>query len=377
MKKGLLLSLCCLNLITANLNAEEVVGLEEDINITKISSKTDSRKDDNVQFSLEFGVKTDFWEPGLSKEEGGEELLKYDTEGLYLGYAKFKTKIYDTDVLTLEKFGTLKSSDTQSKLLNAYENDRKKDSSFQGYRASIQVMKILNYLFDTNVLDGLEYSYTTRNFMGSATLGKDSIYWFGNNPGNINTDYLEYEKDKVISFQTKFINQELLYRFGNLFDRGGDNPDGNSMRGILGVYYENWEKPTYIGNTFNGNPVLFDGKYKSTGALVGFELGSKTFNFGLKWYIGIDNEFQLANNYSASDDFDRTLGMQKADIYFIKKYPKIYSTDYFDVGFLIKGNYIYSVVTNGSSFHQKGTPEPEKKDAETLYGIGLAFDVTF
>lgn len=333
----------------------------------------DSRKDDDVQFVFEVGAKTNFWDPGLSKEQGGEELLKYDTEGLYLGYAKFKTKIYGTDVFSLEKFGTLKSSDTQSKLLNAYKDDRKKDSMFQGYRASIQVMKILNYLFDTNVLDGLEYNYTTQNFIGSATLDKNSIYWFGNNPGNINSDYLEYEKGKIISFQTKFINQELLYKFGNLFNES----NGSSIKGMLGIYYDNWEKPTNIGSTFNGNPVLFDGKYKSKGTLVGFEAGSETFNFGLKWYIGIDNEFQLANNYSASDAFDRTLGMQKADIFFIKKYPKIYSTDYFDVGFLVKGNYTYSLLTNGSSFHQEGTPEAEKKDAETLYGIGLAFDVTF
>ena len=354
------------------LNAEEVVGLTEDSNLRQALAKPEAIEDHDVKFALELGAKTNFWEPGLSKEQGGGELLKYDTEGLYLGFTKFKTKIYGTDVLTLEKLETLKSSNNQSKLLSAYKDDRKKDSSFQGYRASIQVLKILNYLFDMDILDGLEYSYTTRNFIGSATLVKDSIYWFGDVPGSINTDYVELKKDKVMSFQTKFINQELLYKFGNLFE---DN--NSSVRFMLGIYHDNWEKLTYIGNRFQGKPVLFDGKYGSSGALLGLELGSTTFDFGLKWYIGIDNKFDLTNDYSAKDEFDRSLGMQKAEIYIIKKYPKIYSTNYFDIGFLIQGNYLYSAITNGSSFHQKGTPEPEKKDAESLYGIGLAFDITF
>ena len=367
------------------LNADEVVSLTEDSNLTQALAKPESIENHDVQFALEIGATTDFWEPGLSKEQGGEKLLKYDTEGLYLGYAKFKTKIYGTDVLTLEKFGTLKSSDTQSKLLNAYTEDRKKDSSFQGYRASIQVMKIFNYLFDTNVLDGFEYSYTTRNFLGSATLGKDSIYWFGNNPGNINTDYLEYEKDKVISFQTKFINQELFYKFLNVFDSEEDIDDESGATIMLGIYDSKWEKPTYIGTTFNDKPVLFDGRYKSTGVLLGIEGKRKIVKYGFdmyyksgfKLYYGIDNEFQLANNYSASDVFDRTLGMEKGDLYIIIGFPKIYSTDYFDVGFSIKGNSSYSNVTSGSSIHKKGTPEPEEKDAEQLYDIGLVFDITF
>jgi len=100
--------------------------------------------------------------------------MNCETEGLYLGYGKLKLKLYDSDVFTLEKYGTLTSGENQSELLAEYKDDKKHDSALDGIRVSIQLMQIINYLFDKEWLTGLNYEYNTKNFIGDATLEQNS-----------------------------------------------------------------------------------------------------------------------------------------------------------------------------------------------------------
>jgi hypothetical protein len=356
MKKGLLLSLCCFNLITANLNADEVVDLEEDINITKIASSTDSRKDDDVQFALEIGAKTDIWNPGLS-EEDGQYLLKYDTEGLYLGYATLKTKIHNTDVFTFEKFSTLASSNNQKELLSEYKNDKKRESSIDGYKFSIHLMKILDYWFDSDFLTGLEYRYKTRNFIGEAELQRNALYWFGKEPGVLEEDYFSYKEGSKLSFKTKFTDNRLVY---------------NVMRGALslGVFDTKWSKPTSIGEySESGDSIIFPAKYEVRGISLGIAYREKNRFGGLFegksiFDYGIDSSIYINDNKKVDDIELMTFGVDL--IYII---PKIYSSRYLNLDFIIKGGY-----------HQTKASQDEASnivDKETLYSVQTALEFTF
>jgi len=370
MKKGLLLSLYCFNLITVNLNAKEVVGLKEDINITKVSSKTDSRKDDDVKFALEFGAKADFWEPGLSKKEG-QDLLKYDTKGLYLGYASLKTKIYNTDVFTLEKFGTLTSSDNQKALLEEYKSDKKKESSIDGYTISLHLMKIINYWLDTDFLSGLEYRYKTRNFIGKAELQHDALYWFGKSPGFPDIDFSSYNKGSLLSFKTKFTDHRLVYTLREL-----DNQYDIDMDVTFGVFDSKWSKPTYIGlNTKeNGEPIIFPADYRMKGLTVAFDMTFDNLGVDLYFDIGIDNTFNLADRVDAEQfvkDNDMGLSMSIIGAKMDYKIPDIYSNRYLNINLILLGD-VYLTYMNATN-----STYTMKLDAETLYSIQTALEFTF
>jgi len=376
MKKRILL-LCCLSLMSINLNAEDVVGLEENMNISKVSHKVESRKDDDVQFALELGAKTDFWNPGLPKEEGGEELLKYDTEGLYLGYATFKTKIYGTDVLTFEKFGTLKSSDNQDQLLEQYKDNRKKDTSFQGYKASIEIMKIVNYLFDTKILEGLGYQYTNRNFISTAMANKDSVYWFGSNPGLITQDYINLTKGNKISFATTFRNHELFYKFRKyrheFLNSKVDSSNKDSQYFMFGFFDKEWEKPTYLGTYYNSNPLIFDATYKSRGILLGLGIESSSFDVELKYSKGLNDDIQLSNLGSANNYINGKTSMDEVEFSLLKRFPDIYTSNYYDIDLILNGNALYTDIKQETSSNQKGVDV----DAETIYSVGVSFEIIF
>ena len=369
MKKRLLLSLCVSSLITMNLNAEEVVNLSEDSKLTQALAKPEAIENHDVQFSLEVGSKIDFWDPGLSKEDG-QDLLDYDTEGLFLGYATLKTKIYGTDVFTLEKFSTLLSSPEQKELLSEYKADRKEGSSLDGYKVSIQLMKVLNYLFDTNILNGLEYKYQTRNFIGEAKLADNALYWFGTSPGLLDIDYNQFQKGSKLSFQTKFTDSRILYNF--------TSKDVEGMSLYIGAFHSEWSKPAYIGTTSREKnlPLIFPAKYEITGASIGLKSEGDGLNFNVYLDYGIDNNMILNNGRNFKD----TLNEEDSDLVMVSygldvdyTFPNIYSSHYFNLDFIISGN----VYSSNMQANPEGENNSEIFDEELLYGINAAFEVRF
>ena len=405
MKKRIRLSLCCLSLMSLNLNAQGVslggsINRSQNFNYGAImqsvqhstntnsgggllnslfdddsqkddesSSKTDSVKEDDVQFVLELGAKTDFWEPGLSKKDG-QDLLKYDAEGLYLGYATFKTKIKDTDVFTFEKFGTLTSSSNQKVLLEEYKSDKKKESSIDGYKMSIHLMKILNYWFDSNFLNGLEYRYKTRNFIGEAKLQHDALYWFGKSSGLPNIDFFSYKKDSTLSFKTKFTDHRLVYT-----SKKRANQYNMDIDVTFGAFDSKWSKPTYIGvDTKNGDPVIFPANYRTRGLTLGLDMTFDNLGFDVYLDYGIDNKFDLADGVDAEqfikdDDMDLTMYTAGAKIKYV--IPNIYSNSYLNLNFILSGDVYrtYIDATNGAY--------TMKLDEETLYSVQTALEFTF
>lgn len=363
MKKALLLSLCFSGFMSANLNAEEVVSLEEDININKELSETDSVEDHDIKFALEIGAKIDFWEPGMSKKDG-QAVFKYDAEGLYLGYATLKTKIYDTDVFTLEKFSTLTSSDSQEELLSEYNYDKKQKSSVDGYKMSIHLMKILGYLFDSDFLSGLEYRYQTRNFIGEAELQYDALYWYG--PHVVNLDVITHNKGSMVNFTTKFIEQKLLYTWDY-------TEDNSHYFQSFGVFDSKWSKPVYLG-TINqyGIPIIFPANYEIQGLTASAGLKSESFGFDIYCDYGLNNKLEGVKGTSIEDSKDMELEMYTLGATMEYRVPDIYSSSYLNIDFILSGD-VYSTTISLDDDKDNNF----KIDEEMLYSIKTALEFTF
>jgi len=319
-----------------------------------------TRKKDDVQFSIELGAKTDFWNPGVSGN-----VLGYDTEGLLLGLGKFKVKIYDTEVLSLEKFQTFKSSTNQNNLLAEYQDDKKHESTIDGVRLSLHLMKMINYFFDKDWLTGLNYEYNTRNFMGVGTLLQNSIYWYGNiNGGVLNRDYSQLEKGNKLLFQTKFAGHKLFYQFDNIV---------TSLKGSyisVGAFDETWSKPTFIGDSgLNGElPIIFDSNYYSKGITVG--MGITTNSLDIKTYVdyGLDNSMKIIQKDSSSVNYSKDITMYMMGFSVNYRFADVYSNRLFNTDILIGTNMQYSKITEDQN---------KNLDAETLYGVNFGIEVTF
>ena len=327
-----------------------------------INLDASSRKNDDVKFAIEVGGQTGFWNPGISGN-----VMEYDTEGLFLGFGKLKVKLYDSDVFTLEKYGTLTSSENQDELLASYKNDKKQESAIDGIRVSLQLIQVINYLFDKNWLNGLEYEYNTRDFMGSATLLQTSAYWYGKvNGGVLGEDYVQLEQGNQLSFKTKFTSHKLSYRFDDILD---------SLTGLKGSYLstgifdEEWSKPTFVGDTaLNGErPVIFDSNYYSKG--VSGKIGMKKAHYDINTYFdyGVDNEMKIIQKGDNYSDLNKDIDIYTVGLKGDYRFEDVYSTNLFATDIIIGAGVQYNKITQDNS----------DLDAETLYGVNAGVEVIF
>jgi len=316
---------------------------------------------DSVKFAIEIGGKDDFWTPGIDGN-----IIDYKTEGLLLNSAKLKIKLYDSNVFTFEKYGTFGSSDNQKDLLKIHKDDKKRESYLDGFRISVQLMKIMNYLFDKEWMDGFNYEFDRRNFIGEANVLQNSVYWYGKlNGGILGEDYNIAEPTDTLSFKTKFTSHRLFYKFKNI---------SNVLKGsyvLTGVFDEEWSKPTVAGYTaFNGEmPVIFDANYYAQGVMGAVGVEEATYNIQTYFDYGINNEMkaiQKGENYSSLNrDVDMYMIGLKANYNFLNIYSK---TNLFTTNASIGARVQSTKITENTNVDV---------DAETLYGVHASIEVVF
>ena len=329
------------------------IDIENDINRSSI-------KNDSVKFSFELGAKTDFWSPGLSKN-----VLDYKTEGLFLGYGKIKLKLYDSDVLSIEKYTTFSSSNNQHDLLEYYIDDKKHDSTIDGIRVSVQVIKILNYLFEQEWLNGFNYEYNSQNFIGDARLKTNSVYWYGEIDGGVlNQDFALLEKEDRLSFKTKFSSHKFYYQWENI---------SKQMKGVyasLGVFDEEWSKPTFIGDTsLKGNlPIIFDANYYTRGITTAMGIKNHHYNIKAFFDYGIDNEMKIIQKKNKYSNLNKDVNMYMMGLNADYRFTDIYKDEKFTTDIILGTQLQYNKI------HQDGDIE---LDAEKLYGFHAGIEIIF
>jgi hypothetical protein len=338
-------------LLSSLLSAEEL--------ISKVDENSSSRKGDTVQIAIEMGGKTNFWTPGIAGN-----VIDYKTEGLYLGFGKLKLKLYNNDVFTVEKYATFSGTKKQNDLLAEYKDDRKHESSIDGIRVTLQLMKVINFLFDKEWLTGLNYEFDTRNFLGNAKLLQTSKRWFGRIEGGVDgEDYNRIEEGTNLAFKTKFTSHKLSYQFEDVI---------NFTKGdyiSVGLFDEEWSKPTFIGDSLLGEePLVFDANYYTRG--ISSAVGVKTDNYSVETYLdyGADNKMdiiQKGDNYSR---LNKDIKMYRVGAKGNYKFKDVYTTNFFTTDIIVGAEMQYNQLTQGGTI---------ALDAETLYGVNAGIEVTF
>ena len=146
------------------------------------SKKVVSPEQDDVKFIIDSSLSTARWKPGLSSIDKREQkLLDYKTEGLKLYSVKGTINIFDSDVLTIEKYGTFANTTSQRQLIKLYKEDKSHDTAIKGLNISVKVFLLLKYFYfkEYKYLDALEYQYSSYKFSGLASNSTPVLFWYG------------------------------------------------------------------------------------------------------------------------------------------------------------------------------------------------------
>ena len=336
------------------LNARETISMKKEV--------FDSRKNDTFKFALELGVKQNYWNPGLSKDEG-QYLLKYDTEGINVGYGKLKGKLKNTDIFVIEGYYPIDDSAKQKELIKQRKKDNKENSFIEGVRISLHLSKVLDYLLETDTFGNFDFEYETKNFVGIGTVTQNSFYWFGQNTGNQKKDYTRIERGTNLSFKTKFETYKLFYTWNKAI---------GATYISVGAFDSTWSKPTFTQvYALKEVPVFFHAQYQTQGISV--NVGQEKKNYTIKAFMdyGLKNDIKLTSELSASEllEKEESLSMMIYGITGEYKLLDIYNNKIVDIDFLVGGDAQFSKV--GRDYLGTGL------DAEFNYGYHVGIEATF
>ena len=274
--------------ITLLLLSNSILGADERISVP---DSQESVKDRSVQHRLEGGIKNDYWNPGLH-----QNVLNYETEGLFLKYAKYKFRLDQTDIFSLEYYESVNNSRKQKELLQEFKGDQERTSVVDGFYISLHTLKFIDSLFDVNFFRHVNFQFEKRNFIGDGTLTSNAAFWTGGKEGQYNEAYTIVHPGDILSFKTKFDSYKVLYTQEKFM---------NDFYGSVGAFKMTWSKPTFLNeylDDFNRIPLTYDAKYESTG--ISLNMGRKWKEANIKAFVdyGLDNKMAVASDVSLDGD---------------------------------------------------------------------------
>lgn len=315
---------------------------------------------DDVKFIIASSLSTARWKPGLSSvDKFNQKLLDYKTEGLKLYSIKGKVNIFDSDVLTIEKYGTFSSTKHQSQLIKLYKEDKNKNATLSGLNISIKVFLLLKYFYlkDYNYLDALEYQYYSYQFSGLATNRTSAIFWYGETTNGIeNKDFFKLSRESKIDFFTDF-KENILYviELANMIQ----NFPITSAK--IGLYNIHWLKPLFLGSySQNDIPIIHYTELVSSGMTL--DLSHKfhqNFKTGINLSYGFDNHINYTNNSLDIDYYSYK--------FYLNYNQKIYSHS------------SYSIFTYGKVFSNKKIFQNNNftLNNENVNGVSFGLQIVF
>ena len=339
--KTIILILSLFSLLNAS--DYDVIDIGDDL------KEKESRRDDIFKNILSIGTQLDYWEPGLD-----QGLIEYTTEGLNVGYIKYKAQLHDMDIFELKYLKSFSGSENQKELIKEYKKDSSFNSSMDSLEMSVNLFKLADYYFQTNLLTGLNYKYKKTNFIGKGLLLYNTYYWYGRNTGNINEDFVPIEKGTDVTFKTKFISHKLMYDFKH---------KKNELYYSIGAFSLDWSKPTFTGTYLqNGEvPVTFAAKYENQGVSLKITKESDFFNISAYIDYGVNGKMKLTKE--KTEDVNLLLGGITADI----KVYDIYQDNDMNIDLVIGGSIEYSKLDRDN----------KNIDAELVSGINAQIRATF
>jgi len=330
---------------TLNLSAKIIkIDTKDDDNLTSLKSH-------DVKFVVESSLSSANWDPGTSRIVGtNQDLLDYDTEGLKLYRVTGKMNIFDTDVLTIEKYGTFESGSKQKDLLKLRKNNN--DSALEGVNFSVRAFLLLKYfyLYEYDFLDDIEYQYDYFDFYSKVVNNLDAIYWWGKkDSGHIDDDYVYIPKGSSMELTTEFKERRLY-----LIDLKSYLKRFFIDSFKIGYFSTDWIKESFIGVTARGSgmpviqSVLLESKgisLQATHTIEKLHIDLKLrYNYGFENYVTISHN-SYDSDYSSID----LLAYYRYDIYKTDKYliftklNAVYSAKWFDAkDYTLNTDSIYS-----------------------------------
>lgn len=256
-----------------------------ELSAPSFAAEEQSSSSPSFSYDAEIGATFFSWAPDY-QTDAGREILKFNTEGARL--YRFQGNLgYDRmSFLNFTYERPISQTENQQELIRANST---KESGIERFTGGIALDPFAAALFPSDSFGrqvmkkvlSLRYRTTRERFIGTATGAEDVAYL----TPTTTIDYVNktisgaqaFPKGQTLSFKSDFTDNEVSISLGSFTMQHYYNdarvPYKESVSNVrLGYYASAWERPAATtAITFNGQPVIYDAKYKAKGIMLSVE----------------------------------------------------------------------------------------------------------
>lgn len=289
------------------------------LSTTSIAAEEQSSYSPSISGDVEIGATFFSWAPDY-QADAGKEILKFNTEGARLYRFQGNLGYDQMSFLNFAYERPISQTQNQQELIKA---NSMHESGIERFTGGIALDPFAAALFPAESLGSrvmrsvlsLRYRTTRERFIGTATAVEDVAYL----TPTTTIDYVNktisgaqaFPEGQALSFKSDFTDNEVSIALWSFtmqhFYNGSSIPYKESVSNVrLGYYASAWERPSSTTVlTFNGQPVIYDAKYKAKGVMLSVETadpGSPGLN--------IDFAFRTSTSASIDSPIDWNQALQ-------------------------------------------------------------------